>query len=102
MDVDGDGSLELLAVVICSPGGSSYVWFLVVAFGEGGAVVGSPLRFTTPTPGWAQSVISSIRVDGNTLVIDGLDFADNDAHCCPSVASTTRWQPSGGSWQRIG
>lgn len=102
MDVDGDGSDELVVSVLCNWGGSGYSTpVAALRVGEGGepALVGEPLS----DYGRTTRDVQRLSVDEpGVLSVHGGEWTDGDAACCPSLQFSARWAMQEGRWVEVG
>jgi hypothetical protein len=87
-DLDGDGVIEWMAIVVCRPGGSG-TFDAVYAFHQGteGYTV-----FTQVLGGdRAAGGIDAARIEEGYLVLDR-NSGEDEGLCCPTHVSTERWR----------
>ncbi len=96
-DLDGDGTIEWMAIVVCRPGGSGTFDALYAfhAEGEGYAV------FTQVLGGdRADGGIDGARLEDGYLVLERNSGTD-EGLCCPTHVSTERWRLEGRAFHQV-
>lgn len=100
VDLDGDGTEELVLSIICNWGGSGWansVVALEVAPDGATALAAAPLEE------YGRGTRSADRLgtdEAGVLVITGGEWTDTDALCCASSSFTDRWTLGEGGWSR--
>ena len=86
-DVDGDGRLDTVVVLIYQPGGSGTLFYVAALLNAIGGVT------TTPAVVLGDRIkVTGVKLDGRTIVVDVLDrTAGQPLTESPSVASTKRF-----------
>jgi hypothetical protein len=100
VDLDGDGSEELVLSVICNWGGSGWS-NSVVALDV--AADGSTALAAAPIEEYGRGTRSADQLgtdEAGVLVISGGEWTDTDALCCASSTFTDRWTLSESGWAR--
>lgn len=96
-DLDGDGVIEWLAIVVCRPGGSG-TFDAAYAFhreGEGYAVFAQVMGGDR-----AEGGIDSARLDEGYLAVERNSGSD-EGLCCPTHVSTERWRLEERAFRRV-
>jgi hypothetical protein len=96
-DLDGDGVTEVVVAPVCNWGGSGHATPVAVlhALPDGRAQLVAPVM----DYGRGARDVSSLRLDGDVLVIDGNEWTAGDAMCCPSLSFVERHRFVDGDWQ---
>ena len=86
-DVDGDGRLDTVVVLIYQPGGSATFFYVAALLNATGGVM------TTPAVVLGDRIkVTGVKLDGRTIGVDVLDrTAGQPLTESPSVASTKRF-----------
>lgn len=89
-DLDSDGVDELVVILAANFGGSGTYTFiaLVDTVGEVSTSVGT-------APIGDRITVRSMRIDGNVIVAETVEHADDDPMCCPSLNRTREWALDG-------
>lgn len=100
LDLDGDGSSELVVSVVCHWGGSGFSTNVVpLSVDEQGDVISAgPVLLDYFREHRTADVLSA--EGGGVLVVSGNEWLDGDAACCPSSSFTDRWGLRDGVWVR--
>lgn len=101
VDVDGDGTRELLVSPVCSLGGTSYNTPLV-ALGvdaDGKVVIVGQVLDQYGRGGRSISSIAA-GTDGS-VVVSGGEWTEEDAMCCPSSIYSAEWRLGPGGWEEL-
>lgn len=101
VDVDGDGTMELVMAPTCNWGGSGY-WTPLVALtvGEDGrlAIVGEVLE---EHGRGSEAIVTVEASDDATVLVGGGKWDESDALCCPSAQFEQKWRMDGAKWSRV-
>jgi hypothetical protein len=82
--VDDNSSIVNAFTMLC-PEGNSVNQYLILLQGSGGRVIAGDLIGDMNFKG------DDIRIDGDTIIIEGVKWSPNDAHCCPSKEGTLEY-----------
>ena len=92
-DVDGDGRADAIVVLTYQPGGSGTFYYLSALLNGAGGVTATPALLLGD-----RIVVSGVRLDGATIVVDLLDRASGQAFTTsPSVSVTKRFAVTNGA-----
>lgn len=101
VDVDGNGTAELVIAPMCNGGGSGYSTPLAaLTVGQDGqlTVVGEVLE----EYGRGSEAISIVEaVDDATVLVGGDRWVQNDPSCCGSEQFEQKWRMDGARWTRV-
>lgn len=92
-DVDGDGRADSVVILVNQPGGSGTFYYVAALLNPSAGVSATPAVMLGD-----RITISSVRVDGKTIVVDLLDRASGaPMTASPSVSVTKRFVVDGGA-----
>jgi len=92
-DVDGDGRADTVVILVNQPGGSGTFYYVAALLNTSAAVSATPAVMLGD-----RIKISSLRIDGKTIVVELLDRASGQPlSASPSVAVTKRFVIDGGA-----
>lgn len=101
VDLDNDGGEELVVSVMCNWGGSGWANSIVALDIEED---GSATMIAEPLVEYGRTTRSADELDSDepgVLVINGGEWLDSDAFCCPSSTFTARWMLDGDRWTEL-
>ena len=92
-DVDGDGRIDTIAILVNQPGGSGSFYYLAALLNTASGVSATPAIALGD-----RIAVTGLRVDGKTIVVELLDHASGQPMAAsPTVAVTKRFVVDGGA-----
>ena len=92
-DIDGDGRADSVVILVNQPGGSGSFFYVAALLNPSAGVSATPAILLGD-----RVKISSVRVDGKTIVVELLDRASGQPMTAsPSIAVTKRFVVDGGA-----
>ena len=92
-DVDGDGRTDAIVILTYQPGGSGTFYYVAALLNASAGVNATPSVLLGD-----RIVVSGLRLDGTTIVVDLLDRASGQPFSAsPTVSSTRRFEVDHGA-----